>query len=450
MPYLIVNKDFKEYKVFPVFDQVMIGRSSNNHIVLMDLDDTLISRQHACIAKRPDGFWLMDTSANGTFIDGKRIKESPLRQGSTFRISNYQFNYAEESPSANEPIQTPVREQDLDEDEATVFFSQPIFPSQAGHPLKDRLRDAGIITESPSMIALYEDIAEIARINIPVLILGEPGTGKEKVAQTLHCFSKPKGAFVPLNCSSIPEGIFESELFGSVKGAFHDATNKPGKLELANNGTIFLDEIGDMLLGLQPKLLRFLEEQKITRLGDTKARTLNVRIVAATNQDLQSMLSARTFRSDLYQRLACIKLEIPPLRERKEDIPALAKFFLAAFKKEHDISIKRISSRAMDVLTDHPWPGNVRELRNILLGAAIRCRNNIMEPQHFSEIARHDNSREHAEQNSEEGLMSLKSIEKNSIKRTLVHVDGNKLQAAKILGISRDTLYKKLQKYGIV
>ncbi len=159
------------------------------------------------------------------------------------------------------------------------------------------------------------------------------------------------------------------------------------------------------------------------------------------------MIAARTFRADLYERLGCIKLEIPPLRERIEDIPALAEFFLAAFKKEHDISIKRISSRAMDGLIAHPWPGNVRELRNALLGAAVRCRSGVMEPQHFSGIARQKGQAQLVERSGDDDLLTLKDIEKESIRRTLERVGGNKMKAAKILGISRDTLYKKLHKY---
>jgi len=457
MSYLIVNKNFKEYKVFPVFDQVMIGRSSKNHIVLKDPEDALISRKHACLQERKDGFWIVDTSANGTFVDGARIEECLMVHGLRFRISDYQFIFVDEelqpgivaSPEGMLPPESAKATIDSVDEEETVFFSQPVYTRKEGRSLKDKLKDAGIITESPCMIALYEDIVEIARVNIPVIILGEPGTGKEKVAETLHCFANPKGAFVPLNCSSIPEGVFESELFGSVKGAFHDATNKPGKFEMAHNGTIFLDEIGDMLISLQPKLLRFLEDKQVTRLGDTKVRTLNVRVVAATNQDLQSMIAARTFRDDLYQRLACIKLEIPPLRERKEDIPALAEFFLTTFSKEHDLQVKRITSRAMDGLISHPWPGNVRELRNVLLGAAVRCRSGAMEPQHFSGISRSAGGGEAVAQDDDDQMLSLKDIEKSHIIKTLERVGGNKLKAAKVLGISRDTLYKKLQKYGI-
>ncbi len=201
--------------------------------------------------------------------------------------------------------------------------------------LKNRLavKDETII-HSETMLRLYEDIRTIGPINVPVLILGEAGTGKELVASALHSFSNRQGTYVTLNCSAIPEGIFESELFGSVKGAFHNAVDKPGKLEMAHSGTIFLDEIGDMDLALQPKLLRFLENREITRLGDTRVKKLDVRVVAATNQDLGKMMQEKNFREDFFQRLSCFVLKVPPLRERKEDISLLINYFTNKFCQE--------------------------------------------------------------------------------------------------------------------
>jgi Nif-specific regulatory protein len=286
----------------------------------------------------------------------------------------------------------------------------------------------------------------VAEINVPVLITGEPGTGKEKVAQALHIFSNMKGAFVPLNCSSIPEGIFESELFGSVKGAFHNAVDKPGKLELASDGTIFLDEVGDMHLSLQPKLLRFLEDKKLSRLGDTKVKTINVRVIAATNQNLKTMMGERKFREDFYQRLACVRLDIPPLRERKDDILPLTEFFLSKFSREHNLEAGRISDKAKTMLLDYHWPGNVRELGNILLNAIIRRRGKVIEADHLLAASEITPSPEPSPSGT---FLSMQDMEKIHIKEALERTGWNKVDAAKLLGMSRDTIYKKIQKYNI-
>lgn len=446
MPFLIMDKNCKSYKVIPFTDGIRIGRGGDNDVVLTDSDDSLTSRNHAHIVREKNAYILVDTSMNGTFVQNERITRTPLVHGLRFRISGYNFSFVEESVSGVRGKETTAEAFDEFAAEKTMFRSPLEFTCWQSGSLKERLRNAGIITESPALLELFGDVEEIAKINVPVLVQGEPGTGKEKVAQILHCFSNPRGAFVPLNCSSIPEGIFESELFGSIKGAFHDAANKPGKLELADNGTLFLDEIGDMGMVLQPKLLRFLEDKQITRLGDTKAKTLNVRVIAATNQDLLSMIGAKSFRDDLYQRLACIKLEIPPLRSRKEDIAPLTGYFLQEFSREHDIEQKMISEASLEVLRNYNWPGNVRELRNILLSAVIRHRGGTIEPEHLPLPSGGTTiSKEEAEPAND--FLSLKEIEKVHIRKALQHAGGNKLQAAKLLGISRDTLYKKMQKY---
>ncbi|HIJ79234.1 MAG: sigma 54-dependent Fis family transcriptional regulator [Desulfobulbaceae bacterium] len=447
MPYLIMDKNQHRYKIFPFTAKITIGRDQDNDIVLNENNDTLISRKHALITKENNGFTLRDSSVNGTLVNDAKIDVFPLTDGCRFSILHYNFTYVCDPPASEaEPAKTMLEDQD--EDHSTTFI-KPIKKSEPDHKnLKKRLRQAGIIAESQAILDLFMDIEEIVRVNVPVLILGEPGTGKELVAHAIHHLSKATGAFIPLNCSSIPEGIFESELFGSIKGAFHDATNKPGKLELADRGTIFLDEIGDMALSLQPKLLRFLEDKKLSRLGDTRVKTINVRVVAATNQNLDAMMRNKSFREDLYQRLACIKLEIPPLRERRMDILPLAEYFLSQFTKTHNLAPQRLSESAKQLLLDHCWPGNVRELHNVLLNCAARNRTATITHDllDFGQLKKQNPNLDNQTAGT---FLSLQEMEKMHIAEALKKAEGNKMHAAKLLGISRDTIYKKIQKYGI-
>jgi transcriptional regulator with PAS, ATPase and Fis domain len=266
------------------------------------------------------------------------------------------------------------------------------------------------------------------------------------VAQALHSFSQSNGEFVAVNCSAIPENLFESELFGSVKGAFSDAATKPGKLELADKGTLFLDEIGDMSLPCQPKLLRFLETRMVSRLGETRERQLNLRIVAATNQDLTSMIQSQTFRADLFQRLACVKLKIPPLRERRQDILPLAEKFIEDYTRQYDLPPLKISKQAVDLMLSYYWPGNVRELANIMLNVCVRIRGDSIMPANLISASEEMGV---VESNFENSFPSLNDMEKDHIQKALDETDNNKSKASKLLGISRDTLYKKIQKYKI-
>jgi len=303
------------------------------------------------------------------------------------------------------------------------------------------------IINSPKMIRLFNDVKTMASINVPILLLGEPGTGKELVASALHSYSRRKGNYITLNCSAIPNGLFESEFFGSVKGAFHNSSDRKGKLELANNGTLFLDEIGDLDLVLQPKLLRFLENQELTRLGDTTLKKLDVRIIAATNQSLQTMIAQKEFRADLFQRLACFSLKIPPLKERTEEIEPLVQYFLSKFSKEYGWKMSQISSQALKLLLNYHWPGNIRELRNAVLRLTVAKQG--------SPISRNDVTRAIDDITAKKkaqisNFLSLSNIEKNHICSVLKHTHWNASETAKILGIARSTLYKKIEKYKIV
>lgn len=440
MPHLILDKEYQQYKIFSFAERINIGRGAENNIVLDATKKATISREHAFIRKEKDRFVLHDTSKNGTLVQNRKITSLPLNDGTRFEIDDYGFTFVADP----EPL-TRTSQEDLHSDE-TCFIPTSNKDIQRNKSLKAKLKDLGIVVHTESMLALYRDVEEVAQVNVPVLILGEPGTGKEKIAQAIHSFSGLQGAFVPLNCSSIPEGIFESEIFGSVKGAFHNATDKPGKLEMANNGTVFFDEVGDMALVLQPKLLRFLEDKMVTRLGDTRSKRVNVRFVAATNQNLDKMIQEGRFRDDLFQRLACITLTIPPLRKRKDDILPLAEHFLTKFSSEHSLPEQIITDDGKQALLSYSWPGNVRELGNILLNCAVRNRNGRITSAAL-ELGHPDSPP--AEESAGEGFPSLEEMEKKHIQQALQQAAGNKLKTAKMLGISRDTLYNKIRKFKI-
>ncbi|MDR2551289.1 MAG: sigma 54-interacting transcriptional regulator [Desulfobulbus sp.] len=313
--------------------------------------------------------------------------------------------------------------------------------------LKARLvaRDETVV-RSEKMIKLYEDIRTIAAINVPVFIQGEAGSGKEHVASALHAFSGRKGTYVPLNCAAIPEGIFESELFGSRKGAYHEAIDKPGKLELAEGGTLFLDEVADMALTLQPKLLRFLENGEVTRLGDTRTRKLDVRVVTATNRDVAAMIRDNLFRDDLFQRLSCFTLKVPPLRERIEDIEPLIRYFLAKFAAEYRWQEPKVSDGALELFSRYPWPGNVRQLRNLLLRLAVQSQGKPIGEREVLTLSEEFGTLEPARI---EVFPGLEEVEKNHIKAALERAGGNISDAAALVGIARSTLYQKMKKYDI-
>lgn len=302
------------------------------------------------------------------------------------------------------------------------------------------------IVKSERMLKLYEDIRTIAAISVPVFIQGEAGSGKEHVALALHAFSGRKGGYVALNCAAIPEGIFESELFGSKKGAFHEAVDKPGKLELAEGGTLFLDEAADMSLALQPKLLRFLENGEVVRLGDTRTRKLDVRVVTATNRDVAAMIRDKQFRDDLFQRLSCFTLKVPPLRERQEDIEPLTRYFLAKFSAEYNWKTPRVTDTGLQLLARHQWPGNVRQLRNVLLRLAVQSQGRLITERDVLALSEEFGAMEPARI---EVFPSLEEVEKNHLKAALERAGGNISDAAALVGIARSTFYQKMKKYEI-
>lgn len=292
-----------------------------------------------------------------------------------------------------------------------------------------------------------------AKTDVTTLILGESGTGKEVFTRAIHEASKrAKKPFIPVNCGAIPPALFESELFGYEAGSFTGSTRegKAGKIEMADGGTLFLDEIGELPLDMQVKLLRVLQENIVYRIGDSVGRKVDVRIIAATNQDLIKMMSEKKFRQDLYYRLNVIQLTLPPLRERAEDIPLLTELFLEQFATKYQAPIPKMTQSAMEILLSYSWPGNVRELKNMMERLIILCEKPVIDKedivQYFPTII---DQAEHIQEVSSTLPSEKEAIEKILIEETLRKTNGNKSAAAKKLGISRMTLYNKIKKYNI-
>lgn len=314
--------------------------------------------------------------------------------------------------------------------------------------------DRNIIGSSNAMKKLLETVAQVAPTNTTVLVNGESGTGKEQIAGAIHYNSARKEkAFVKVNCAAITESLLESELFGHEKGAFTGADRrKDGKFLLADGGSLFLDEIGEMPLSMQAKLLRVLQEKELTRVGGENTITVDVRLIAATNKNLQEMVHAGTFREDLFYRLNVVMLNLPPLRERQEDIPLLAQHFLTMFSEKNGKNIAGFTNQAMHYLTSHHWPGNVRELMNAIERGVVLCRESSLDQADFS-LPDNAVTTEVSVAEPEiqvESIVPLEEVEKQAILNALNTTGGNKSETARQLGITRRTLHQKLKKYGVM
>jgi two-component system response regulator AtoC len=311
------------------------------------------------------------------------------------------------------------------------------------HRLEDRYHFENIIAKSSKMQRVIEVIKVVAKSNATVLITGESGTGKELVARAIHSQSHRRNKpFVAVSCAALPESLLESELFGHEKGSFTGAyAQKKGKFEFANGGTLFLDEVGEMSANIQVHLLRVLEEKEFTRVGGNEPIRVDVRVISATNKDLKKAIEKQDFREDLYYRLNVVNIELPPLRERKEDIPLLAEHFLHKFAMENQKEITGFSPEAMELVLDYDWPGNVRELENAIERAVILAKDSIITiadlPKENLSVAYSTTPRK-----------NLKEVEKGHILNILRETGENYSEAARILGISRMTLYNKAKEYG--
>lgn len=307
-----------------------------------------------------------------------------------------------------------------------------------------------IIGYSSSMQKLFNIVKQLANSDAPVLVSGESGVGKELVAKALHLNSKRKhNPFVAVNCAAIPDSLLESELFGYHKGSFTDAkTSHKGLIEQANKGTLFLDEIADLAIKLQPKLLRSLEEGKIRPLGSEREIDVDIRLVTATNKNLESEISVGRFREDLFFRINVVQLDIPPLRSRLSDLPELSQHFITRFNPENKKSVGGLSSHALEMLLNYNWPGNVRELRNVIERAvALTQTDKIIVEDLPHKIQSYQNDDLIFESGNPEALLTLEEFERRYIIHASKALRGNKTAISKTLGLDRKTLYRKLKKF---
>lgn len=318
--------------------------------------------------------------------------------------------------------------------------------------LGNRFDRRNIIGRSQAMEKLLETVAQVAPTEATVLVTGESGTGKEMLAGAIH-YNSPRreSPFVKINCAAITESLLESELFGHEKGAFTGAyRRKDGKFLLAHQGSVFLDEISEMSPAMQVKLLRVLQEREFTRVGGEEVIKVDVRVIAATNKELLAEIEAGRFREDLFYRLNVVRLTLPPLRQRKEDIPLLAQHFLKIFAEKNHKRVKGFTPQAMDRLLRHEWPGNVRELMNAVERGIVMAQRPYLGPEELTLIPEVSSSQENAPMQEAVGAdMPLEEVEKTTILKALDASGGNKSETARKLGITRKTLLAKLRKYGV-
>ncbi len=389
----------------------IIGSAAECDLVLKD---EYVSAKHCRLIREGDAFVLEDLgSTNGTLVRDVKISKTPLSEGVDIVLGQTQLRFA--GRETEESI-TPAQEE--------IF--------------------CGLVGKSLPMRSLFSKIKLCAGSDNTVLIQAESGCGKELVAQALHQLSpRNKNPYIILNCGAISPQLIESELFGHEKGAFTGAVSRRlGAFELAHHGTLFLDEIGEMPLDLQPKLLRALENRNIRRVGGDAETPVDVRVIAATNRNLSECVKAKTFREDLFFRLYVLPLNIPPLRDRREDIPLLVDFFIRQAESSMPSERrKKFSRQAMEKLLSYSWPGNVREIKNVIFRSLIFCEGPIIQPEHVELLG--DPLPVAASQ------LNLVDAEKNKIVDALKMTAGNKAKAAVLLGIAKSTLFKKLKEYDL-
>jgi DNA-binding NtrC family response regulator len=307
----------------------------------------------------------------------------------------------------------------------------------------DDLPETEMIGSSPRMIEIYKTLSKVAPTDATVLIEGETGTGKELIARMIHANSRrAQHPFVPVDCGAIAPSLLESELFGTLKGAYTGADrDRMGVFEAANNGTVFLDEIGDIDLGFQLKLLRFLQEREIRPLGSSRAKKVDVRVIAATNKDVQKLVDEGKFREDLWYRLNVVRINVPPLCERATDIPLLVHYFLKRYNERYKLDTK-LTDSGLKAMEEYSWPGNIRQLQHMMERLTILAPGGRIDDAAVRQSIDQMDSRDHASD-------SLADTEAEQIRRVMAATNGNKSRAAKVLGIERKTLYRKLERMGL-
>jgi transcriptional regulator with PAS, ATPase and Fis domain len=403
MVYLVLYKDDEEIAKYEIDKNLIkIGRLPDNHICLSDRS---VSGYHCELRFKDDQFVLKDLkSTNGTYVNQRKIKEVVLSFGDVITLGRLTFKFLKmkETPAFSstrlikevEKIKGTIRS--LPE---SAITQEVITLSQRLEKITDEMEQIkkieaeniekvkelqfeDLLKTCPSMQRIFSTINNVARTDVSILIEGETGTGKEMIARFLHKKSnRAKEPFIVINCGAIPENLLEAELFGYEKGAFTDAyTGKKGKFELANGGTIFLDEVGELPLNLQVKLLRVLQEREIERLGGREPIKVDLRVLAATNRVLKEEVRKGNFREDLFYRLSVLRIFIPPLRERKDDILLLARFYLHKYQQEYQKEVRDFSPAAKEMLLQHPWRGNIRELDNRIRRGVLMTHSTILTP----------------------------------------------------------------------
>ncbi len=413
MPELIFTRDGSDVIRTTLTEAVRIGRHPDNDLTL---PHDSVSRFHCVIEPRTDGFHLIDKSRNGTFVNGKKVTEAKLKEKDMILIGPWSIRFLMGEAWA---------------DRETVIDKKSQLPETF----------CGMVGKSDRICEVFRLIEKLAALETPVLILGETGSGKELVARALHELSpRAKGPWVVLNCGAISPQLIESELFGHERGAFTGAAERhAGAFEQARGGTLFLDEIGELPLSLQPKFLRVLEDGSFRRVGGREELRSEARLLAATHRDLRQEVREGRFREDLYFRLETVPVRIPPLRERREDIPLLVDFFLRGFQTKE---AKSFSPGAIRKLQGQPWKGNIRELKNSVMRAFLMSNR--------SEVGEKDLSLPSTAKGSQEGSsLALGDVERSAIERALKEHSWNKKRSADALGISKSTLYQKIREYGI-
>ena len=407
-PELVLAPGTAAERRIPVGDgPLIVGKAEDADI---PIDDPHVSRRHARIARTARGVVVEDLdSRNGTFVHGVAVKEALLTPGVVITVGKT-------------PIRFDVRD---GRDAANATFG-------------------GAVGAAPAMGEVFALLEKLAPTDLGVTLIGETGTGKDVLARAVHGASRRREApFVVFDCGAVAPNLIESELFGHEKGAFTGAVSEhPGAFERAHGGTLFLDEIGELPLDLQPRLLRALEGGTIKRLGAVSERRVDVRVIAATNRDLEGEVEAGRFRRDLYFRLSGAVVEIPPLRERLEDVEILARAILDEVAGPLGISPATVAA-----LCAHDWPGNVRELKNVLARAAALADSRMLEPRHL--MLFRPRAREPEVDELPLAGRTLETLERAAVRQTLEREGGNRTRAAKALGIAPSTLYEKLKKYGI-
>ena len=401
----------------------VVGRGMDCRVRIRDEH---ASRRHFRIEPRGGGFWLKDLgSKNPTAVNGVPVAEKELRWGDEIRVGLTRLVFL----SGSEPELVPLADSQESRRTKTVTAARGRYD---------------MIGLGPAMQQVFVVIEKAAPLDVTVLVTGESGTGKELVAKAVHQNSpRASGPLVAVNCAAIPRDLVESELFGHEKGAFTGAhARRQGQFELAGGGTLFLDEIGELPAESQAKLLRVLEERRVTRLGGSQAIAVDVRIVAATNRDLGAETAAGRFRQDLLFRLEVVSLRMPALRERPEDISELARFFLERYGGKTNHRVERFSPEALKKLSGHAWPGNVRELKNVVERAVIMSSGPTIGPAEVQLAAT-------APAPAGGAVAPLAELERREIAKAMAASGGNKKRAAEMLGIPRASLYNKLREYGL-